>query len=146
MFFFPRVAYKFVLQFNFLSKSLEYKWRSTIMKFGIEKCVMLIIQMWKKRNDGRNRTTKSGKSRNSWRKRILQVPGKYWKQTVSNKCDTMKGVRQANDPFVCFGAKPDKGFGLEISTRPEVGKRTPVRSWTKELREVSWRQARQKGS
>ena len=27
----------------------------------------------------------------------------------------MKGVRQADDPFVCFAAKPDKGFGLEIS-------------------------------
>ena len=27
----------------------------------------------------------------------------------------MKGVRQADDPFVCFGAKPDKGFGLKIS-------------------------------
>ena len=55
------------------------------------------------------------------------------------KCDTMLVVRQADDPFVCFGAKPDKGFGLEISTRPEVGKGTRVRIWTKELREVSWR-------
>ena len=27
----------------------------------------------------------------------------------------MKWVRQADDPFVCFGAKPEKGFGLEIS-------------------------------
>ena len=27
----------------------------------------------------------------------------------------MKGVRQADDLFVCFGAKADKGFGLEIS-------------------------------
>ena len=27
----------------------------------------------------------------------------------------MKGVRQADDLFVCFGAKPDKEFGLEIS-------------------------------
>ena len=33
----------------------------------------------------------------------------------------MKGVRQADNPFVCFGAKPDKVFWLEISTRPEVG-------------------------
>ena len=39
----------------------------------------------------------------------------------SHTCDTMLVVRQANDPVVCFGAKPDKGFGLEISTRPEVG-------------------------
>ena len=35
-------------------------------------------------------------------------------------------VRQADDPFFCFGAKPDKGFGLEISVQPEVGKGTPV--------------------
>ncbi len=55
------------------------------------------------------------------------------------KCDTMSVVRQADDPFVCFGAKPDKGFGLEISTRLEVGKGTRVTIWTKELREVSWR-------
>ena len=34
----------------------------------------------------------------------------------------MSVVRQADDSFVCFGAKPDKGFGLEISTRPEVGR------------------------
>ena len=33
----------------------------------------------------------------------------------------MKGVRQADDPFVCFGTKLDKGFGLVISRRPEVG-------------------------
>ena len=38
------------------------------------------------------------------------------------ECDTMLVVRQADDSFVCFGAKPDKGFGLEISTRPEVGR------------------------
>ena len=31
------------------------------------------------------------------------------------KCDTMWVVRQADDPFVCFGAKPNKGLGLEIS-------------------------------
>ena len=31
------------------------------------------------------------------------------------QCDTMKGVYQAEDPFVCYGAKPDKGSGLEIS-------------------------------
>ena len=35
-------------------------------------------------------------------------------------------VRQADDPFDCFGAKPDKGFGLEISMRLEVGKGTAV--------------------
>ena len=34
---------------------------------------------------------------------------------ILKPCDTMKGVCQVDDPFVCFGAKPDKGFGLEIS-------------------------------
>ena len=36
-------------------------------------------------------------------------------------CDTMKGVRQVDNPFVCFGAKPDS----RSRTRPEVGKGTP---------------------
>ena len=31
-------------------------------------------------------------------------------------------VNQADDSFVCFGAKPDKGFGLKISTWPELGR------------------------
>ena len=35
---------------------------------------------------------------------------------------------------------------LEISTGPEVGKGTPVKSWKKELSAGSWRRARQKGS
>ena len=43
-------------------------------------------------------------------------------------------VRQADDPFVCFGAKPDKGFGLEISTWPEVGRERQSESETKGLR------------
>ena len=55
-------------------------------------------------------------------------------------------VRQADDPFVCFGAKPDKGFGLEISTRPEVGREHQSESWTKEHREGSWRRETQGGS
>ena len=42
-------------------------------------------------------------------------------------------VRQADDPFVCFGAKPDKGFGLEISTG------TPVKELEEGTqREGSW--------
>ena len=36
-------------------------------------------------------------------------------------------VHHADDPFVCFGVKTDKGFGLEISRRLEVGRGTPVR-------------------
>ena len=42
-------------------------------------------------------------------------------------------VRQADDPFVCFGAKPDKGFGLEISTQPEVGKELEERTARSDL-------------
>ena len=34
----------------------------------------------------------------------------------------MKGVRQADDPFVYFGAKLNKGLSLRSSTWLEVGK------------------------
>ena len=46
-------------------------------------------------------------------------------------------VRQADDPFVCFGAKPDKEFGLEISTRPEVGRERQSETWKKEPRRAT---------
>ena len=36
-------------------------------------------------------------------------------------CDTMWVVRQADDPFVCFGAKPNKGLGFEISDETGSG-------------------------
>ena len=49
-------------------------------------------------------------------------------------------VRQADDPFVCFGAKPDKGSELEISTQPEVGRERQSGSW-KRNSEKSWRRA-----
>ena len=39
-------------------------------------------------------------------------------------CATMWMVRQADDPFVCFGAKPNKGLRLEISEEVE-GERGP---------------------
>ena len=68
-------------------------------------------------------------------------------------CDTMWVVRQADNPFVCFGAKPNKGLGLEISdetgsvgggkrgpreARGTVGKGTPERgSWRRETQRVS---------
>ena len=45
-------------------------------------------------------------------------------------CDTMKGVRQADDLFVCFGAKPNKGLSSRSSTRPEVWEE---RSWKRNL-------------
>ena len=40
-------------------------------------------------------------------------------------CDTMWVDCQADDPFVCFGAKPNKGLSSRSSTRLEVGKETP---------------------
>ena len=43
----------------------------------------------------------------------------------------MKGMRQADDLLVCFGAKPDKGLSSRSSTRLEVGKGTPVRELKK---------------
>ena len=43
-------------------------------------------------------------------------------------CDTMWVVRQADDPFVCFGAKQNKGLSSRSSTRPKVGKRTPEKA------------------
>ena len=44
------------------------------MKFGIEKCAMLVMKKGKKRNTVRNRTTSPRKNKNTWRKRELQVP------------------------------------------------------------------------
>ena len=38
-------------------------------------------------------------------------------------CDTMWVVRQADDFFVCFGAKPNKGLSSRSPTRPEVGEK-----------------------
>ena len=43
-------------------------------------------------------------------------------------------VRQADDPFVCIGAKPDKGSGLEILTWPKIGRERQSESETKGLR------------
>ena len=41
-------------------------------------------------------------------------------------CDTMYVVHLADDPFVYFGTKPDKGFGHEIRDLEEGTQR---RSW-----------------
>ena len=40
-------------------------------------------------------------------------------------------VRQADDCFDCFGAKPDKGFWTRDLGWPEVRKGTLVREWNK---------------
>ena len=40
-------------------------------------------------------------------------------------------VRQADDSFVCFGAKPDKGFWTRDLDVTESGKWSPVREWDK---------------
>ena len=49
----------------------------------------------------------------------------------------MEVVRQADDPFDCFGAKPNKG--LSLRSRRD-------RKWVKELGEVSWRRVTRVGS
>ena len=36
-------------------------------------------------------------------------------------CDSMWEICQADDPFVCFGAKSNKGLGLEISNETGSG-------------------------
>ena len=46
----------------------------------------------------------------------------------------MKGVHQADDPFVCFGAKADKRFGLEILDVTGSRQGNTSRSWTKKPR------------
>ena len=44
-----------------------------------------------------------------------------------SNCDTMWVVRQADDPFVCFGTKPNKGLSSRSLIRPEVGEEKQVR-------------------
>ena len=44
------------------------------IKFGIEKCAMLIM---KKGNNGMDRTVRSRKNQNTWRKGNLQVLGNF---------------------------------------------------------------------
>ena len=56
----------------------------------------------------------------------------------------MKGVRKADDLFVCFGAKPNNGLSPGSSTRPEVGKGTRERV-EKRNTEKSWRRETQEG-
>ena len=45
------------------------------MEFGIEKCAMIVMKSGKRKNDGRNRTTKSRKNLIIWRKGNLQILG-----------------------------------------------------------------------
>ena len=56
-----------------------------------------------------------------------------------------EGVHQADDFFVCFGAKPNKGLSSRSSTRPEVDKGTRVRVGKGTQREGSWRRVTQEG-
>ena len=46
-------------------------------------------------------------------------------------CNTMYVVRQADNSFVCFGAKPDKGFWTWDLGMTGSRKGTPVREWDK---------------
>ena len=48
-------------------------------------------------------------------------------------------VRQADDSFVCFGAKPDKGFWTWDLGVTGSGKGMREESWTKEFEVGSWR-------
>ena len=48
-------------------------------------------------------------------------------------------VRQDDDPFVCLGAKPDKGFGLEISDETESGVGKAGSREAREAVSVGWR-------
>ena len=66
--------------------------------------------------------------------------------SLNDLCDTTWVVRQADDPFVCFGAKPNKGLSSRSSTRPEVDKETPVRGLEKGTQRRSWRRVTQRGS
>ena len=60
-------------------------------------------------------------------------------------CDTMWVVHHADDPFVCFGAKPNKGLSSRSSTRAEVDKGTREKL-EKGTQRRSWRRVTQKGS
>ena len=55
-------------------------------------------------------------------------------------------VHQAEDPFVCFGAEPNKGLSSRSSMKLELGKGTPETSCKKEPREGSWRRETQEQS
>ena len=63
-----------------LYKLKEY----SVRMLGIEKCAMLIMKNGKKTNNRRNRTIKSRKNQNAWRKGNLQVLGNIGSR-LSNK-------------------------------------------------------------
>ena len=58
-----------------------------------------------------------------------------------NSCDTMKGVRQADDLFVCFGTKPNKG----LSTRSRRDWKWKRERQSEELEEGTQRRQLAKG-
>ena len=55
-------------------------------------------------------------------------------------------VHQVDDPFVCFGAKPNKGLSSRSSIRPEVGKETPLRAVGKSNPEKAVGEGRRRGT
>ena len=66
-------------------------------------------------------------------------------------CDTMGCVCQADDLFVCFGAKPKQRPELEISDETGSGRkgrseRSERGSWQRNSEKVSWRRETQRGS
>ena len=74
-----------------------------------------------------------------WEKNIyIQVTETRYKWTWLNSslsCNTKWVARQADDFFVCFGAKPDKGF-LDLKSRR-------IRKWKGTL---NWRRDTERGS
>ena len=101
------------------------------MEFGIEKYAILIIKRGKTTNDGRNRTTKSRKNQNAWRKGNLQIRGNIGSgrhQTCGDerkiKIDYLRRTRKLRetklhrrDKYV--GCPPHKIFGTNL----KVGER-----------------------
>ena len=53
-------------------------------------------------------------------------------------------VHQADDPFVCFGVKPNKGLSLRSSTRLKVGRGMPEKEWARERQRRSGQRNREK--
>ena len=70
--------------------------------------------------------------------RFFEALGSACPETVGHKCNTMSEVRQADDSFVCFGAKPDGVLDSRsrrdrkwVRGRESVGKRSSRRQLEK---------------
>ena len=63
------------------------------------------------------------------KRNVLRLTESLAKEILLYSCSTMWVARQADDSFVCFGAKPDKGFLDLKSRRSGSGKGTRKESW-----------------